>query len=87
VPRDRVLQFASIGFDASAEEIYPCLTSGATLVLRDDEMLRSGTDFVAGCRAAAHRRSTCRPPSGTGDRPGEGLDVERRVWPPDLCGA
>ncbi|MCM2409885.1 non-ribosomal peptide synthetase, partial [Anabaena sp. PCC 7938] len=30
---DRILQAASISFDAAAEEIYPCLLSGATLVL------------------------------------------------------
>ncbi|MGC1376637.1 MAG: amino acid adenylation domain-containing protein [Anaerolineales bacterium] len=36
---DRVLQFASISFDASAEEIYPCLASGGTLVLRTEDML------------------------------------------------
>jgi amino acid adenylation domain-containing protein len=35
----RVLQFASIGFDTSAEEIWPCLTRGGTLVLRDDRAL------------------------------------------------
>jgi amino acid adenylation domain-containing protein len=32
-PEDRVLQFASIGFDTSAEEIFSCLAYGATLVL------------------------------------------------------
>ncbi|HBH61238.1 MAG TPA: non-ribosomal peptide synthetase, partial [Nitrospiraceae bacterium] len=42
---DRILQFASISFDASAEEIYPCLAIGATLVLRTDEML-TDTDFL-----------------------------------------
>src|SRR6185312_11299295 len=46
-PADRVLQLASIGFDTSAEEIYPCLTSGAALVLRDEAML--GSDFLRAC--------------------------------------
>jgi amino acid adenylation domain-containing protein len=35
---DRILQFASISFDASVEEIYPCLITGGTLVLRSEEM-------------------------------------------------
>ncbi|MEG5026529.1 amino acid adenylation domain-containing protein [Microcoleus sp. AT8-B1] len=48
--RDRVLQFASISFDASAEEMYPCLTSGATLVLRTDSMLDSAGVFWEKCR-------------------------------------
>jgi amino acid adenylation domain-containing protein len=47
---DRILQFASISFDASAEEIYPCLTSGATLVLRTDSMLDSLGGFLQMCR-------------------------------------
>ena len=46
---DRVLQFASAGFDAHAEELYPCLTRGGTLVLRTDEMLDSYGDFLARC--------------------------------------
>jgi len=36
---DRVLQFSSISFDISIEEIFLCLTRGATLVLRTPEML------------------------------------------------
>ncbi|QSJ14938.1 amino acid adenylation domain-containing protein [Nostoc sp. UHCC 0702] len=47
---ERVLQFASISFDAAAEEIYPCLSSGATLVLRTEDMLNSVHDFVQACR-------------------------------------
>ncbi|MEL6813704.1 MAG: amino acid adenylation domain-containing protein [Cyanobacteria bacterium J06598_3] len=33
---DKVLQFASLNFDTAAEEIYPCLLSGGTLVLRTE---------------------------------------------------
>ncbi|MBD2410049.1 non-ribosomal peptide synthetase [Nostoc calcicola FACHB-389] len=43
---DCILQFASISFDAAAEEIYPCLTCGGTLVLRTEEMLQSVSAFV-----------------------------------------
>lgn len=49
-PDDRILQFASISFDASAEEIYPCLTRGATLVLRTSSMLNSLSEFARQCR-------------------------------------
>jgi amino acid adenylation domain-containing protein len=38
-PGERLLQFASPGFDVAAEEIFPTLSRGATLVLRDDEAL------------------------------------------------
>jgi len=47
---DRVLQFASISFDAAAEEIYPCLISGGTLVLRTVEMMESVPQFLQCCR-------------------------------------
>ena len=49
-PRDRVLQFASISFDAAAEEIYPCWHSGATLVLRTSSMLEDVSAFLDACR-------------------------------------
>ncbi|MEO6196237.1 MAG: amino acid adenylation domain-containing protein [Thermoanaerobaculia bacterium] len=45
-PADRILQFASVSFDTSAEEIYPCLLAGGTLVLRDDAMIGSLDGFV-----------------------------------------
>jgi amino acid adenylation domain-containing protein/non-ribosomal peptide synthase protein (TIGR01720 family) len=48
--KDRVLQFASIAFDAAVIEIFPCLSAGATLVLRTDDMLVSGSTFVQRCR-------------------------------------
>ncbi|MCP4662085.1 MAG: amino acid adenylation domain-containing protein, partial [bacterium] len=51
-PGDRALQFASLSFDASAEEIYPTLVRGAALVLRGAE-LASAPEFLDQCRAAA----------------------------------
>ena len=47
---DRLLQFSSISFDVAAAEIYPCLSCGATLVLRTDEMLSSVQTFIEKCR-------------------------------------
>lgn len=48
-PADRVLQFASLNFDTAAEEIFPTLVAGATLVLRNDAMLSSAPAFFAAC--------------------------------------
>jgi amino acid adenylation domain-containing protein/non-ribosomal peptide synthase protein (TIGR01720 family) len=47
---DKILQFASICFDASVEEILPCLSVGATLVLRTEPMLYSSDEFWRCCR-------------------------------------
>jgi amino acid adenylation domain-containing protein len=46
---DRVLQFASLSFDASVEEIFPALRCGATMVLRSDRMADSMQRFVQEC--------------------------------------
>ncbi|MBE9224524.1 amino acid adenylation domain-containing protein [Phormidium sp. LEGE 05292] len=43
---DRIFQFASTSFDAAAEEIYPCLISGGSLILRTEEMLKSISAFI-----------------------------------------
>jgi amino acid adenylation domain-containing protein len=46
---DRVLQLTSLNFDVSAEEIYPCLSVGATLVLRNDATIDSIDNFIQSC--------------------------------------
>lgn len=43
---DRVMQFASISFDISVEEIFPTLLAGASLVLRDEEINKSASQFL-----------------------------------------
>ncbi|MGH7804660.1 MAG: AMP-binding protein, partial [Candidatus Binatia bacterium] len=48
-PNDRVLQYASIGFDTSVEEIFPALTRGATLVLRSGAVIESVPAFLELC--------------------------------------
>src|SRR5206468_594669 len=40
-------------FDASAEEIYSCLISGAALVLRTERMLETPATFLRTCEAWA----------------------------------
>ncbi|TWH51491.1 non-ribosomal peptide synthetase, partial [Dulcicalothrix desertica] len=47
---DRILQFSSISFDVSVEEIYPCLTCGGILILRTSQILNSVSLFVEKCR-------------------------------------
>ncbi|MEH2091942.1 non-ribosomal peptide synthetase [Nostoc sp.] len=43
---DNILQFTSMSFDVFAEEIYPALSCGATVVLRTEEMVSSVASFV-----------------------------------------
>ena len=43
---DRVLQFSSISFDISVEEIFPTWMAGATLVFRSEEMPLAASGFL-----------------------------------------
>jgi len=47
---DRVLQFASVSFDAHVEEVYPTLTRGGALILRSEDMLNSYERFLNLCK-------------------------------------
>jgi amino acid adenylation domain-containing protein len=48
-PGDRGLQFASVAFDVSVEEIFGALLTGAALVLRGDDWLEDAETFWARC--------------------------------------
>ncbi len=45
--QDRLLQFASVSFDTCCEEIFPCLSRGATLVVRHEAMISTMEAFLA----------------------------------------
>jgi amino acid adenylation domain-containing protein len=46
---DRILQFGSLSFDLSLEEMLISLTTGACLVLRTAEMISTPKEFLARC--------------------------------------
>jgi amino acid adenylation domain-containing protein len=45
-PDDRVLQFSSVSFDISVEEIFPTLAIGAAVVVRSADMPIAGREFL-----------------------------------------
>jgi amino acid adenylation domain-containing protein len=45
-PHDRMLQFASPGFDVVVEEIFPAWASGAAVVLRESEAFATGEGLL-----------------------------------------
>lgn len=59
---DRVAQGSSAAYDSSIEETWLAFAAGATLVLMDDDAVRSGPDLVAWLR---HERISvfCPPPT------------------------
>ncbi len=47
---DTVLQFSSITFDSSVDEIFTCLSSGGRLIPRTEKMIESPQRFLETCR-------------------------------------
>ena len=76
---DRTLQFASVCFDASVEEIFPTLLHGATLVLRTDAAINSPLDFFNFCRET--RVSVLGLPTAYWQSLLTDGEVLRRHWP------
>lgn len=50
-PGDRVLQFCSMGFDASIEEMFPTWAAGTTVVFRPDDVPLLGRPWLEWLRA------------------------------------
>jgi len=79
---DRVLQFAALVFDASVEEIFPCLASGAALVLRNDAMLAGAAAFLGAC--ASWGVTVCDLPTAFCQELVGWIDAGEAAWPPAL---
>jgi amino acid adenylation domain-containing protein len=81
-PSDRMLQFASLSFDASAEEIFCCLASGAALILRNDAMLAGARAFLGAC--ASWGVTVCDLPTVFWQELVDRVDAGEAAWPPSL---
>ena len=79
---ERVLQFASLSFDASIEEITPCLIRGGTLYLRNELMLSDSTSFLQTC--AQWGVSVLDLPTAYWHELMMSLDREEAAWPAGL---
>ncbi|HEX2224885.1 MAG TPA: amino acid adenylation domain-containing protein, partial [Thermoanaerobaculia bacterium] len=89
-PEDRVLQFASLTFDASVSEIFTALVSGACLVLVPRDQMLPGPDLLARLRGERITAATL-PPSALAVLPEEDLPdlrtlvVAGEACPPELA--
>lgn len=81
-PQDRALQFASINFDASAEEIYPALARGAALFLRNEAMIGSAALFLQTCRE--WEITVLNLPTAYWHALVNGIDAENLLFPPSV---
>ncbi|MDZ7375500.1 MAG: amino acid adenylation domain-containing protein [candidate division KSB1 bacterium] len=61
-PQSRMLQFASLSFDASVAEIFPCLIIGATLVIAQQHEVMSAIELKRLMQLQAVN-AVCLPPS------------------------
>ncbi|HEY0736083.1 MAG TPA: amino acid adenylation domain-containing protein, partial [Herpetosiphonaceae bacterium] len=78
-PGDRVLQFASLSFDVSAEELFPTLIAGATVVFCPPEIRSSLPDLLA--FAAAERVTVMNLPAPVWHEWSVMIDQAEVVWP------
>jgi amino acid adenylation domain-containing protein len=81
-PSDRVLQFYSLSFDVSAEEIFCCLASGAAMILRNDAMLAGAPAFLGTC--ASWGVTVCDLPTVFWQELVDRVDAGEAAWPPSL---
>ena len=81
-PSDRMLQFASLSVDASVEEIFCCLASGAALILRNDAMLAGAPAFLGAC--ASWGVTVCDLPTVFWQELVDRVDAGEAAWPPSL---
>jgi amino acid adenylation domain-containing protein len=79
---DRVLQFASLSFDTSSEEILTSLTRGATIVLRTDEMVSSSEAFWSHCMAS--QLTVLDLPTAFWHQLTSSLGTSPKTWPASL---
>jgi amino acid adenylation domain-containing protein len=90
-PESRVLQFASISFDAAVSEIFTTLLSGACLVLAASERMMPGATLANLCDEAGVTHATL-PPSVLASMPEHSLAscstlvVAGEACPPHLLG-